>query len=73
MCNVKTRAFFFFSGGLNKFIWLAVQNQGVGSLGFFRGLCLGLIDGPLLSVSSTGLSSVIYFVFNIAILVIKCY
>lgn len=37
---------------------LGVQDQGVGRVGFFRGLPSGLTDGHRLLVSSRGLSSV---------------
>lgn len=37
---------------------MEVQDQGVGGFGFLSGLSLWLADGPLLAMSSHGLSSV---------------
>ena len=44
---------------LFRTVWrLEVQGQGVGRVGFSKGLSPSLADGHLLSVASTGLSSV---------------
>ena len=48
----------------SQFWRLEVQGQGVGKVGFFRGLSPWLIDGHLLPVSSPGLPSVHLCVLN---------